>query len=249
MPVITRRQWGARRPRSVTKVTRTRGVKVHYVGQRVNPNLQTDHELCLDLMRDIQGWHMDGNGWVDFAYSYGVCPHGDILEGRGPGVLVAANGSGLNEDHYAVLGMLGSTGLAEPSDEMLIGILDAIELLRQRGGAGREIKGHRDGYSTDCPGDALYGWVRRGCPRPGGPPPDPDAWPGRLLKYPPVMRGDDVRRWQTAAKALGYHLDADGAYGPDSRTVCRHIQRAANLDDDGIVGALTWAVTVTPPAK
>ncbi|MFI9552661.1 N-acetylmuramoyl-L-alanine amidase [Nonomuraea endophytica] len=249
MALITRKQWGARKPRSVTKVTKTRGTKVHYVGQKVDPRLLTDHDRCLNLMRDIQGWHMDGNRWSDFAYSYGVCPHGDIMAGRGPGVLVAANGPGNNQAHYAVLGLLGNTGLAEPTDEMLIGILDAIALLREHGNAGKEIKGHRDGYSTDCPGELLYAWVRKGCPRPGSKPADPDAWPGRLLRYPPLMRGDDVRRWQTAARALGYSIDADGAYGVDSRTVCRHIQRAAGLDDDGIVGALTWRATLTPSNK
>ncbi|WP_157251138.1 peptidoglycan recognition protein family protein [Nonomuraea typhae] len=249
MTVITRRQWRARAPRKVSRISKTRGVKVHYVGGRVDPRLTGDHDRCLDLMRQIQGWHMDGNGWSDFAYSYAVCPHGDILTGRGPGVLVAANGPGNNQAHYAVLGMVGATGLVEPTDAMLVGILDAIEILRERGGAGREIKGHRDGYATDCPGTALYGWVRRGAPRPGGAPADPNAWPGRLLEYPPITRGEDVRRWQEAAVRLGYGLAVDGAYGPDSRTVCRNIQRAAGLEDDGIVGQLTWAATVNPPAK
>jgi peptidoglycan hydrolase-like protein with peptidoglycan-binding domain len=246
MAVISRAQWGARAPRAVSRISGTRGVKVHYVGGRVDERLVADHDRCLGLMRQIQGWHMGGNGWADFGYSYAVCPHGDVLVGRGPGVLVAANGPGLNSGHYAVLGMVGATGLVEPTDAMLDGILDAVELLRERGGAGREIRGHRDGYATSCPGDALYAWVRRGCPRPGGPPPDADAWPGRLLSYPPVTRGEDVRRWQTAAKALGHDLDVDGVYGPDSRTVCRRIQRAAGLPDDGVVGPLTWAATITP---
>jgi N-acetyl-anhydromuramyl-L-alanine amidase AmpD len=66
------------------------------------------------------------------------------------------------------------------------------------------------------------------------------AWPGRLLKYPPVMRGDDVRDWQRQMVKLGYEMDVDGAYGPDSRTVCRAFQRHAHLDDDGAVGRDTW---------
>ncbi|MFI9558887.1 N-acetylmuramoyl-L-alanine amidase [Nonomuraea endophytica] len=250
MALISRRAWGARAPKQTTKIRSTRGVKVHYVGNRVDPRLLADHDRCLALMKQIQGWHMTGNGWNDFAYSYASCPHGDILTGRGPGILVGANGPGLNAGHYAVLGLVGNTGLVEPTDAMLHAILDAIDLLRERGGAGREIKGHRDGYATDCPGTALYAWVRRGAPRPGGPPADPDAWPGRLLTCPPVLRGEDVRRWQAAAVANhGQDLLVDGAYGVDSRTVCRRIQRAAGLDDDGVVGPLTWAVTLAPPAK
>ncbi|GAA3251749.1 peptidoglycan recognition protein family protein [Nonomuraea helvata] len=72
---------------------------------------------------------------------------------------------------------------------------------------------------------------------------DGDGWPGRLLRYPPVTRGEDVRDWQQAAARLGYELDIDGAYGSASRAVCRKIQRDAGLDDDGIVGRLTWAAT------
>ncbi|WP_327088525.1 N-acetylmuramoyl-L-alanine amidase [Nonomuraea sp. NBC_01738] len=249
MAMITRAEWDARKPKHLNRISTTRGVKVHYVGGRVDARLLTEHDRCLDLMKQIQGWHMDGNGWSDFAYSYAVCPHGSILEGRGPHVLVAANGPGLNQAHYAVLGMVGSTGLVEPTDDMLVGILEAIKILRERGGAGREIKGHRDGYSTDCPGEALYAWVRKGCPRPGTTPKpvDPKAWPGRLLRYPPLTRGEDVLRWQAAAGALGHQLAVDGVYGPDSRDVCREIQRAAHLNDDGVVGPLTWAATMAPP--
>jgi hypothetical protein len=185
-----------------------------------------------------------------------ACPHRKVFVGRGPGHLPAANGSGLNSGHYAVLGLVGNSGLVQPTDGILHAILDAVEYLREKGGAGREIKGHRDGYSTDCPGDALYAWVKKGAPRPGGeqptpephpqpepqPTPEPSApkWPGRLLTFPPVMRGDDVRAWQAQMKKLGFSLDVDGAYGQRSRDVCRTFQRRAHLDDDGVVGKQTW---------
>lgn len=50
---------------------------------------------------------------------------------------------------------------------MLGAIRDGIELLRKHG-AGAEIKGHRDGYATTCPGVKLYAWVKKGAPRPHG---------------------------------------------------------------------------------
>jgi hypothetical protein len=74
----------------------------------------------------------------------------------------------LNSGHYAVLGLVGSSGLTEPTPAMLHGIRDAIEWLRRDGDAGSEIKGHKDGYSTSCPGGPLYAWVKKGAPRPGG---------------------------------------------------------------------------------
>jgi hypothetical protein len=90
--------------------------------------------------------------------------------GRGPHHLPAANGAGLNTGHYAVLGLGGSKGFTEPTDGLLHGILDAVDYLREHGNAGREIKGHRDGYATDCPGGPLYAWVKRGAPRPSAQP-------------------------------------------------------------------------------
>src|SRR5690606_6603240 len=159
--------------------------------------------------------------------------------------LPAANGPGLNTGHYAVLGLVGSSGLVVPPDDMLHGIRDAIEYLREVGGAGPEIKGHRDGYATECPGEHLYAWVRRGAPRPGGgAQPGPGTgippWPGRLLAYPPVMYGDDVRAWQQRLRELGYELEVDGAYGPQTRDVTIKFQRDRGLTVDGIVGPESW---------
>lgn len=270
MPIdlVTRREWGARSPRgSYSRLSSTKGVKIHYTGGRVDPRIVDDHDLCAALVRSIQNSHMDGNGWMDIGYSLAVCPHQKVFVGRGPGRVPAANGPGLNSGHYAVLGLVGSSGLVIPPDGMLHGIRDAIEYLRAEGGAGKEIKGHRDGYSTLCPGDPLYRWVRNGAPRPGGTrptPPDskptpPDSkptppnendvppWPGRYLRYPPIMRGDDVRTWQARMRKRGWNIDVDGAYGPRSREVCEAFQREKGLAVDGIVGPQTWAAAWTAP--
>ncbi|MBX6381909.1 MAG: peptidoglycan-binding protein [Microbispora sp.] len=195
-----------------------------------------------------QSWLARRDGTVYFTGNTMVaCPHRKVFVGRGPGHLPAANGPGLNSGHYAVLGLVGNAGLVQPTDGLLHAILDAVEYLRAEGGAGKEIKGHRDGYPTDCPGDSLYAWIRKGAPRPGATVPEPAPgpeparpWPGRLLTYPPVMRGDDVRAWQERMKELGYDIVADGAYGPQSREVCRRFQRDRHLDVDGVVGPGTW---------
>ncbi|MDH2430698.1 N-acetylmuramoyl-L-alanine amidase [Sphaerisporangium sp. TRM90804] len=229
-------------------------MKVHYTGGRVEPAIVDDHAKCVALVKSIQSFHMDGNGWIDIGYSMVACPHRKVFVGRGPRRVPAANGAGLNSGHYAVLGLVGSSGLVKPPDAMLHGIVDAIEYLRAEGGAGREVKGHRDGYATSCPGDALYSWVKRGAPRPGGQPDPTDPpeeqrpqWPGRLLKYPPVMRGDDVRTWQAQMDKRGWTIDVDGAYGPASREVCIGFQQQQNLDDDGVVGRNTWDAAFDAP--
>ncbi|SEH00091.1 Putative peptidoglycan binding domain-containing protein [Nonomuraea solani] len=247
--LVLRRDWNARAPRGdYTQLDSTKGVKVHYTGGRVDPGIVSDHTGCAALVRSIQGHHMDGNGWIDIGYSYVACPHMKVFEGRGLHHLPAANGPGLNAGHYAVLGLVGNAGLVQPPDEMLHGILDAVQYVRDRGRAGNEIKGHRDGYATDCPGESLYAWVRRGAPRPDGTPePQTPPFPGRLLTYPPVMRGEDVRTWQARMLERGWELEVDGAYGSESREMCRRFQRQQGIDDDGVVGPITWRLTWEAP--
>ncbi|WP_239103379.1 peptidoglycan recognition protein family protein [Microbispora corallina] len=151
-----------------------------------------------------------------------------------------------------MLGLVGNAGLVEPNDAMLLGILDPIAWLRREGAAGHEIKGHRDGYSTDCPGPKLYAWVKAGAPRPGGdpdPPPEPPAppWPGRLPQYPPLTVGDDVQTWQQQMRRRGWDIEADRMYGPDSRDVAMRFQAEKGLDVDGVVGEHTWRVAWEAP--
>ena len=170
MKFVTRAQWGAVPPRSDwVYVASNVGVKIHYEGSPVSLALASDHGLCASHVRAIQASHMadTDQGWTDIAYSAMVCHHGYVFEGRGAHHKTGANGnSALNAAHYAVCGMVGDSGLTEPSTAMLHGLRDAVEWLRRDGGAGAEIKGHRDGYATSCPGGPLYAWVQAGAPRP-----------------------------------------------------------------------------------
>jgi hypothetical protein len=252
--LITRKEWKALAPKGAyERLSRTRGCKIHYVGSRVDPKLAEDHDLCFATVRGIQKAHMN-QGWLDFGYTAAVCPHRKVFVGRGLNRLPAANGAGLNSGHYAVLGLVGNSGLVVPPDTMLHGIRDAIEWLRAEGGAGPEIKGHRDGYATDCPGSRLYAWVKAGAPRPGGQPEKAPPFPGRLLRCPPTMSGADVYSWQAQMRDRGWDLIPDGSYGPRSRDVCSAFQRDSTvhgwpLDDDGIVGPATWRATWERPVS
>lgn len=174
MSLITRKEWGARPSKGATSVAGTRGVKVHYTGATESAAMKSDHQACVRRVRAIQDEHMDGRGWNDIAYSMIVCWHGDVFVGRGPLILTAANGAGLNAGHYSVLGLVGNKGLTQPSKDMEAGIREAIAYLRRKGNAGDEIKGHRNGYATDCPGEPLYALVRSGALEPEGKPQFPD---------------------------------------------------------------------------
>jgi cell wall-associated NlpC family hydrolase len=77
-------------------------------------------------------------------------------------------------------------------------------------------------------------------------------FPGQLLKYnpgQPIMKSKEVRQWQTQMRSRGWHIDVDGAYGPQSAKVCRQFQQEKKLQSDGIVGSQTWKAAWTAPTN
>lgn len=164
---VPRAAWGAKPSQyDLVWISSTRGVKVHYEGSVVGD--LSSHSKCAPHVRAIQASHMANTkeNYSDIAYNLVVCPHGYVFEGRGAHKKTGANGNqSLNIAHYAVCAMLFKE---TPTDAMLDGLRDAIEYLQQNGDAGTEIRGHKDGYATECPGDKLYAWVQKGAPRPTG---------------------------------------------------------------------------------
>lgn len=206
MKLVTRADLGWPASAAPTQ-TSTKGVKVHYEGTAVSTKLLTDHAACVTEWRNIRASHLanKAEGYSDVAYNYAACPHGYLLEGRGIGKRTGANGNqDLNKAHYAIVGLVGSSGLTEPTDAMLSAIRDGIDLLRQHG-AGSEVKGHRDGYATACPGGPLYAWVQKGAPRPGGSTPPPASGPTSGGTSYTVKSGDTLT---SIAAAHGTTVDA-----------------------------------------
>ncbi|MGW4648031.1 peptidoglycan recognition protein family protein [Kitasatospora sp. NPDC004289] len=266
MDLVRRSNWGAAEPkRPLTPLTdRPKGVKIHYEGTAVPADLAgpDQHHRCAARVRAIQASHManTAEGYVDGAYTAIVCPHSAVYEMRGAGMQCAANGNGaLNKAHYAVCAMLGDSGLTEPTEAMLNGLVDAIEWLRRDGGAGPEVRGHRDGYATSCPGEPLYRWVQQGAPRPAGqtpppvvqppqppaPPQQPNvlkAYPGHVMGYAPNRRDPDVQAFQQRMRDRGWGGigSADGYFGQKTLDTVRAFQAEKGLDRDGLIGPATW---------
>ena len=65
----------------------------------------------------------------------------------------------------------------------------------------------------------------------------------RLLKLTsPMMKGDDVKEFQTLVNAKGYSPGKiDGIYGNNSVSACKAFQKASGLAIDGMCGDRTWA--------
>jgi hypothetical protein len=187
-------------------------VKVHYEGTYVPKSLANadQHSKCDDRMRDIQASHLNNprEDYSDIAYNYVVCPHGYVYEGRGYHKKTGANGNqALNAQDYAVCAMVGSSGLVYPTDAQLNGIVDAIELLRDKGDAGNWLGGHRDGYATACPGGPLYKWVHDGAERPGG-----DSPQGGTGPQIPADPSGTIARYKVRINGLEYGYGATGAH-------------------------------------
>ncbi|MBO3746173.1 peptidoglycan-binding protein [Streptosporangiaceae bacterium NEAU-GS5] len=68
-------------------------------------------------------------------------------------------------------------------------------------------------------------------------------FPGRVLKQPPIMKGEDVKQWQDEMMKRGWPIKVDGSYGPKSEDICRQFQQSHGLQPDGQVGRNTWTNT------
>jgi hypothetical protein len=214
MTFIARAQWGARLPKSNGNAIGAHplGVAVHYSEGNLGGSPDS---LCDDKVRGIQNYHMDAKGWADIAYSFLVCPHGNIFEGRGTGKGSAANGTTqANLDYYAVCALGGPKDT--PSVLMLASIGDAIGLCRNAG-AGAKVIGHRDLFPTACPGTALYAYVTAGRwtklpTRPA--PPAPTKPPVVVVKPTTKPAPKSTRNIpQTVAIQRACHVVADGKWG------------------------------------
>jgi hypothetical protein len=77
----------------------------------------------------------------------------------------------------------------------------------------------------------------------GQPSSDPHCHSG----YYGGVDNENVARWQAQMAARGWSIDADGAYGPGSQSVCEQFQAEKGLAVDGLVGPDTWAATWAAP--
>jgi hypothetical protein len=183
-PVIARRVWaqGSAPPRVTPRYG---AVRVAFVHHTENPNGYSAGEVPA-MLRAIYAFHRYVNGWDDIGYNFVIDLYGRIFEARAGGIeepVVGAHAGGYNlySTGVAVLGSFMSTPISTPARIALQRLLAwklSLHGVPARGHtvvkvnpAGSvysrfpanapvslpRIAGHRDGDSTDCPGDVLYG--------------------------------------------------------------------------------------------
>lgn len=240
---------------AASSLASAKGVKIHYEGTHVDCDT---HAECVALVKNIRKAHLNHptENYSDIAYNLLVCKHGNVFEGRGKRKRSGANGTvALNNAHYAVCALLGVKGDVNPTPEMIEGIKDAIAYLRSNG-AGKEIKGHKDGHPTACPGVPLYNLVKSGKLEPeakppvkstaGKPKPTYAPYPGRtffrLGKRHPLIT--EMGKALVRAGYKGYEVGPGPEFTRADVKAYAWWQRKLGYtgsDADGYPGAASWA--------
>lgn len=130
------------------------------------------HDRCLAFWRGVRSFHMEEQDWSDIAYSWGVCPHGFRLEGRGWDKRQFANGQdivgaddGDDSEWFTVLAFVGGgmgTGFPEeiPTAPMITSVRNLIDEGRRTRRCGLAVKPHSDFRPKPCPGETFLHLAR-----------------------------------------------------------------------------------------
>jgi hypothetical protein len=182
--INSRASWGARPAASGPEYSADVGLAV--VHHSVTPNDYAPSDVP-SIIRGIQTYHMNTQGWKDIAYNFVVDKYGGIWEGREGGVsspVIGAHAKGFNTGTVGIV-VLGDFTRTTPTSTALESVArvsgwklnlhghDPAESVRwtSRGSdtypAGAvvtlpRVVGHKDTGATDCPASvhASIGWVQ-----------------------------------------------------------------------------------------
>lgn len=179
--IVTRAQWGAAAvpPRGEATYGDVRMAFVHHT---VNANNYSPAQAA-GVVLAITRYHRYSNGWKDVGYNFLVDRFGTIYEGRAGGIdqaVVGAQAGGWNSisTGVSIIGTFDSAEAPEAAVDAVARLLawklslhavpvnGSFTVTSSGGSANRyragtlvrfqRISGHRDGCSTDCPGNTLY---------------------------------------------------------------------------------------------
>ncbi|CAG9857299.1 unnamed protein product [Phyllotreta striolata] len=115
-----------------------------------------NHQDCRTLVKSIQNYHMQDEGWCDIGYNFLIGGDGGIYEGRGWGI----HGAHVVKYNARSIGicLLGNYQVEPPPDRQVQALQDLIKCGTQTGNIQGKyhLIGHRQGSATLCPGDYLY---------------------------------------------------------------------------------------------
>ncbi|MCI0635496.1 MAG: peptidoglycan recognition protein, partial [Actinobacteria bacterium] len=179
-PIVPRLSWGADESIRRNQPSYADAVRFAVVHHTAGRNGYSRGEAAA-IVKGIQLYHVQGNGWNDIGYNYLVDRFGTVYEGRFGGSernVVGAHAQGFNTGSVGIA-VLGTYGGATPSQAAQKAVADLIAWRLDlahvdptalvnfvSGGSNRfpsgvpvllrAVSGHRDTGFTSCPGDAFY---------------------------------------------------------------------------------------------
>jgi thiamine pyrophosphokinase len=168
----TRTQWNCPQGQGlVSGVGASTSVTHLIVHHAAGPNTSSNWAATV---LSVWNFHTGTNGWSDVGYNWLIAPDGTLFEGRGSNSLTqnvtGAHFCGTNANTMGVcmLGTYTSTQITTAARATLVKLLawkscqqnispTASALHSSSGLTLNRISGHRDGCSTTCPGNMLYG--------------------------------------------------------------------------------------------
>lgn len=217
------------------------GMVAHYDGSDQGL-AKKPHSACRDYWKDTRVFHrrpvsQGGRGWLDIGYSFGVCPHGIVFEGRGFGRQQAAQPGG-NTTWTSCTFMSGEH--ETPTALQLEAWLELRAWLRGKGVAAA-VRGHGEFISTSCPGGILRKMVKDGSLTKAAVTKPPVPTPVKAPNGTPVLErgasGARVGQLQSALnKAIAAKLKVDDDFGANTEDAVGDLQRKAKIGVDGRYG-------------
>jgi len=178
--ILSRLAWGANEAIRRAPPQYATSVQFALVHHTAGTNSYTAAQSAA-IVRGIEVYHVQGNGWNDIGYNFLVDRYGQVFEGRYGGVdknVIGAHAEGFNTGSVgvAVLGTYGSAGPPLVARTALANLLawrldvahvDPNSTVTWTSGGNarfpsgapvvlRTVSGHRDTGFTSCPGAALY---------------------------------------------------------------------------------------------
>jgi N-acetylmuramoyl-L-alanine amidase-like protein len=179
-PIVPRLSWGADEKIRRGLPSYASSVQFAIVHHTAGRNDYSRSEAAA-IVKGIQLFHVQGNGWNDIGYNFLVDRFGTIYEGRYGGIdrnVVGAHALGFNTGSVGIA-LLGTYGSTKPPQAALDAIakliawrldlahVDPTSFVNVISGGSEKyapgipvllnaVSGHRDTGLTECPGNALY---------------------------------------------------------------------------------------------
>jgi N-acetylmuramoyl-L-alanine amidase len=164
--IITCPEWGAVHPKShITVVDRATRIIFHHTAGHHRELSRANNESrqeAINYAKDIQAFHMKGNGWIDSGHNFLVCRNGLILQGRWLTVsaieaghmVISAHCPGQNDqigiEHEHISGEAMTTRQRKASARLMAWIADQYKLKKVL-----SVDPHSKHFATACPDNLV----------------------------------------------------------------------------------------------